>query len=337
MTHYSFNPMTKSQLSRRQALKKGGLLALSTATLPAFGQNSLLEQHKNKGAAQHSLPFRISLNTSTLMAYTLPVAVQIEKVAAAGFDGIELWMRDIMAYLEQGGTTAALKAKLQEGNLKLENSIGFFEWCSDDAAKRKEAIEQLREEMRIIHEIGGEHIAAPVMGISKLEPSKMHDYAERYRAILELEKETGVLPVLELWGMGALHLISDCAQMVIATGHPKATMLLDFYHVHRGGNSWDTVDVLNGAKLPVMHMNDYPAEPKFDQLTDADRVLPGAGVCPFDVIVPKLYHAGFRGGFSVELFNKGYWESMDADTLLQKSFESTVLVLSRALQKAGLY
>ncbi|ASV31695.1 sugar phosphate isomerase/epimerase family protein [Maribacter cobaltidurans] len=324
--------MNQSKISRRQAIKSGSLLALSVSTASAFAKNIY-----SKSPLDHSLPFRVSLNTSTLMAYKLPVDVQIEKVAAAGFDGIELWMRDIMTYLDQGGSTESLKRKLEEGNLKLENIIGFSEWCSDESEKREKAINQLREEMNIIKELGGSYIAAPIMGLSKLEPSKMQEYADRYKAILDLEEETGVIPVLELWGMGALHKISDCAQIVIATGHPKASILLDFYHVHRGGNSWDTVDVINGAKLPVMHMNDYPAEPTYDKLTDADRVLPGEGVCPFDYVVPKLYEAGFRGAFSVELFNKGYWESMDADTLLKKSFESSVLVLSSALQKAGLY
>ena len=324
--------MNQSKISRRQAIKSGSLLALSISTASAFAKNI-----HSKSPLDHSLPFRVSLNTSTLIAYKLSVDVQIEKVAAAGFDGIELWMRDIMTYLDQGGSTESLKRKLEEGNLKLENIIGFSEWCSDESEKREKAINQLREEMNIIKELGGSHIAAPIMGLSKLEPSKMQEYADRYKAILDLEEETGVIPVLELWGMGALHKISDCAQIVIATGHPKASILLDFYHVHRGGNSWDTVDVLNGAKLPVMHMNDYPAEPTYDKLTDADRVLPGEGVCPFDYVVPKLYEAGFRGAFSVELFNKGYWESMDADTLLKKSFESSVLVLSSALQKAGLY
>ena len=329
--------MSIKKISRRNVLKNGTLFAVSATSGLAFG-NSLSPNIKRiSQQPTHSLPFRVSLNTSTLMAYKLPVDVQIEKVAAAGFDGIELWMRDIMAYLEKGGTTQALREKLQAGNLKLENIIGFSEWCSDDPEKRKNALEQLRKEMTIIKELGGEHIAAPVMGISQLEPSKMGEYAERYRAILDLEAETGVIPVLELWGMGALHKISDCTQIVIATGHPKASILLDFYHVHRGGNSWDTVDVLNGAKLPVMHMNDYPAEPTYDKLTDADRVLPGEGVCPYNYVVPKLYEAGFRGAFSVELFNKGYWESMDADTLLKKSFESSVLVLSTALQKAGSY
>lgn len=329
--------MSTKNISRRNLIKTGTLFAVSATSGMALGFPKAPKSNLKIEEQTHTLPFRISLNTSTLMAYKLPVDVQIEKVAAAGFDGIELWMRDIMTYLDQGGSTESLKRKLQEGNLKLENIIGFSEWCSDEPEKREKAINQLREEMNIIKELGGSHIAAPIMVLSKLEPSKMQEYADRYKAILDLEEETGVIPVLELWGMGALHKISDCAQIVIATGHPKASILLDFYHVHRGGNSWDTVDVLNGAKLPVMHMNDYPAEPTYDKLTDADRVLPGKGVCPFDYVVPKLYEAGFRGAFSVELFNKGYWESMDADTLLKKSFESSVLVLSKALQEAGEY
>lgn len=329
--------MSDNKVSRRNILKTGTLFAFSASSGIAMGFPKFSSNIQKLERPSHSLPFRVSLNTSTLMAYKLPVDVQIEKVAAAGFDGIELWMRDIMAYLDQGGTSATLKEKLQQGNLKLENIIGFSEWCSDDPNKRGKAIDQLRKEMKIIKELGGEHIAAPIMGISKLEPSKMQVYAERYKAILDLEEETGVIPVLELWGMGALHRVSDCAQIVIATGHPKASILLDFYHVHRGGNSWDTVDVLNGAKLPVIHMNDFPTAPTYDKLTDADRVLPGEGVCPFDYVVPKLYSAGFRGAFSVELFNKGYWDSMDADTLLKKSFENTVLVLSKALQEAGEY
>ncbi len=329
--------MPKKKMTRRNVLKTGTLFAFSMSSGMALGfpKSTILISEIEKPS--HSLPFRVSLNTSTLMAYKLPVDVQIEKVAAAGFDGIELWMRDIMTYLDQGGSTKTLKEKLQHGNLKLENIIGFSEWCSDDSEKRDKAIDQLRKEMKIIKELGGEHIAAPIMGISKLDQTKMQEYADRYSAILELEKETGVLPVIELWGMGALHKIADCAQIVIETGHPKATMLLDFYHVHRGGNSWETLNVLNGGKLPVIHMNDYPAEPTFDKLTDADRVLPGEGVCPFDMVVPKLYTAGFRGAFSVELFNKEYWDSMDADNLLKKSFENTVLVLSKALQKAGMY
>jgi 2-keto-myo-inositol isomerase len=75
--------------------------------------------------------------------------------------------------------------------------------------------------------------------------------------------------------MGAFNKMADCARIVTDTEHPKTTMLLDFYHVYRGGNHWDTIDVRNGKKLPVIHMNDYPTTQTYYLLKYADRVLPG--------------------------------------------------------------
>jgi 2-keto-myo-inositol isomerase len=322
--------MNGNKISRRKAIGTSlkaslaamGGVALSTHARPAAVKTPLFK---------NQLPIRVSLNTSTLMPYKLPVDQQIALISEAGFDGVELWMRDIMAYLEAGGSAADLREKLEAGNLVLENIIGFSQWCNDDQEERKKAKEQLREEMEIIAAMGGKYIAAPVMGIKTLDRNMYDAYAERFLDILALEAETGVTPVIELWGAGALSKLSDCAQITIATGHPKATMLLDIYHLYRGGNSWDTLDCLNGHRLPVIHMNDYPASPARETLTDADRVFPGDGVCPFDKVISKLYLAGFRGAFSVELFNKGYWESMDAKTILKNSYEKTVKVVAHAL------
>lgn len=320
----------KNKISRRKAIATS--LKVSLAAMGGYAFKSNLPYPENS-ALKKKLPIRISLNTSTLLHYKLDVDVQIDMVANAGFDGVELWMRDIKAYLEKGGTSEQLKRKLVERGLILENIIGFSKWCSDDPEERKMAMEQLREEMMIIAQMGGKFIAAPVQGIESLDRNKYDDYAERYSAILKLGDETGVTPILELWGMGALNKVSDCAQIAIATGHPKAAMLLDFYHVYRGGNDWDTVDLLNGNRLPVIHINDYPSSPSYELLKDSDRVLPGEGVCPFNELIPKLYNAGFRGGFSVELFNKGYWETMDAETMLKNSYEKTYAVVEKALVK----
>lgn len=321
----------KNNISRRKALSTSFKVSIAAVSGYALSSNVLQASPSAKQLKLDKLPIRISLNTSTLLHYKLPVDVQIDMVADAGFDGIELWMSDIKTFLDKGGSASQLKEKLQARNLLLENIIGFSKWCSDDLEERKTALIQLREEMIITAALGGKFIAAPVQGITALDPLKMEEYAERFKTILALGDETGVTPVLELWGMGALNKVADCAQIVIATGHPKATMLLDFYHVYRGGNSWDTIDILNGKKLPVIHMNDYPATPAYHLLKDADRVLPGEGVCLFDEVIPKLYHAGFRGGFSVELFNKGYWDTMDAKTLLKHSYEKTYNIVQKAL------
>lgn len=321
----------KNKISRRKAIGNGLKASFLALTGYGFATSSKEVNHLEKEDKENKLPIRVSLNASTLLHYKLDVNVQIDMVSEAGFDGIELWMSDIKRFLKDGGTTKHLKNKLQTNDLVLENIIGFSKWCSDSSEERKQALEQLREEMMITAALGGQYIAAPVQGIATLDRNNYDDYTNRYNAILKLGEETGVTPIIELWGMGALHKVADCAQIAIATGHPKATILLDFYHVYRGGNDWDTIDLLNGKRLPVIHMNDYPDTPSYEKLKDSDRVLPGEGVCPFDIVIPKLYHAGFRGGFSVELFNKGYWERMDAKTLLKHSYEKTYNVVQKAL------
>jgi 2-keto-myo-inositol isomerase len=324
--------MTTKKISRRKVIQNSLLASVSVIGGQALMASTPKTVPVKNLEAKRKLPFGISLNASTILAYKLPVDQQIDMIAGAGFDGTELWMRDVKSFLENGGSSSQLKEKLESGNLVLENVIAFSNWCSDDAGERKAALDLMHEEMAITASLGGKFIAAPVQGVKSWDCSNFDEYTDRYNAILKLGDETGVTPLIELWGAGTLNKVADCAKIVIATGHPKASMLLDFYHIYRGGNSWDTLDCLNGGKLPVIHMNDYPASPAREQLTDADRILPGKGVCPFDKILPRLYEAGFRGALSVELFNKGYWAKMDAKTMLRESYEATYEVIIRSLK-----
>ena len=324
--------MTKRNLSRRQFLGSGGLALLGMVG----GYGFIAESGSNRTTKNipSTLPFRISLNTSTIRAYNLTVEQQIDAVAEAGYDGIELWVSDVNAYLNSGGTTSSLASRLKEKNLVLENMIGFAPWFTEDLEARARGLEQLEREMKVVSEIGGKYIAAPVQGVRALYRTMLDDYAVRYRTILELSDLTEVVPILELWGHAALSNLADEAWIVIATGHPKASMLLDFYHLYRGGNSWETLDILNFSKMPVFHINDFPDTPPREQLKDADRVFPGDGICPFNILVPRLYNAGFRGAFSIELFNQSYWDTMDVKTLLKTGYEKTLNVLTKSI--AGL-
>jgi sugar phosphate isomerase/epimerase len=55
-------------------------------------------------------------------------------------------------------------------------------------------------------------------------------------------------------------------------------------------------------------MNDYPAEPGREAITDADRVYPGDGVAPLGPMLRDLRDVGFDGYLSLELFNPTYWK-----------------------------
>jgi len=281
----------------------------------------------NTEESKNPAPFRISLNVSTIRPYKLPVDQQIKVCGTAGFDGIELWVSDLEAYREKGGSWRDLATMLKDNRLILENIIGFAQWAVDDQSRRNAGLQQMQREMEMTATLGGKYIAAPMGGINRLN-SSLDDYAERFLRVIEAGKAVGVTPLLELWGSGALNRLSAAAYITIATGHPDANLLLDFYHLYRGGNSFDSLNLINVAHLPVFHMNDYPPAPPREQLNDSDRVYPGDGVCPFDTLIPLLYKGGFRGAFSVELFNEGYCQDHTVEQVLATTLEKTRKIIT---------
>ncbi|MDR2036321.1 MAG: sugar phosphate isomerase/epimerase [Bacteroidales bacterium] len=311
-------------LVRRDFLKKSSLLVAA-----GFSGINLFASERAK--LRKTPSFRISLNTSTIEPYKLPVTKQIELCAETGFDGIELWISDIQQYLNQGGKVSVLAGHIQSSGLKLENMIGFAAWASDDDTVRKKGQIQMKEEMELTARLGGRYIAAPVIGISKIDGSKLEVYADRYRHILEEGEKIGITPLLELWGAGTLNKLSDASHIAIGAAHKSANLLLDFYHLYRGNNSFDSLMMVNTSRMPLFHINDYPSTLKREQLSDSDRVYPGDGICPFPSIIPELFENGFRGAFSVELFNKEYCSQNTVQQVLLTSLNKTRKVIEAAL------
>jgi sugar phosphate isomerase/epimerase len=133
--------------------------------------------------------------------------------------------------------------------------------------------------------------------------------AERYRALLELGDQFGVVPQVEVWGFSeTLSRLGEAAHVAIDAGHPRACILADVYHLYKGGSSLEGLKLLSGNAIHVFHMNDYPASPPRDTISDAQRVFPGDGVAPLTELFRTLRAIGFRGMLSLELFNRDYWK-----------------------------
>jgi sugar phosphate isomerase/epimerase len=96
--------------------------------------------------------------------------------------------------------------------------------------------------------------------------------------------------------------------VITEAAHPDACALLDIFHIYRGGSDFSGLRMFSGAAMHVLHVNDYPAQPPREKLTDADRVYPGDGVAPVAQILRDLRASGFCGMLSLELFNRKLWE-----------------------------
>lgn len=241
-------------------------------------------------------------------------------ISAAGYDGIEPWIREIQVYRESGGKLADLKQRLDDRGLQVEGAIGFANWIVDDDARRKNGLEELKRDMDLISQLGGTRIAAPPAGGTN-EPLNLDRVAERYATALELGKSMGVTPLVELWGPSAtLHRLGELMYVVVECGDPDAALLLDVYHIYRGGSDFRGLSLVDGGATKILHMNDYPDIPR-DKIGDKDRVFPGDGVAPIASILRTMISAGFRGVLSLELFNPTYWED-DIEKVLAKGLKS---------------
>jgi 2-keto-myo-inositol isomerase len=297
--------MNQRKWTRRQALAQTGLLAGSAL---ACGKSVGAESSVPPAGTTNEPTFRFSLNTATIRGQKLGIVKEIEIASQAGYSGIEPWMDSIQQYVSNGGTLKDLRQRLADSGLTVEGAIGFPEWIVDDDGRRATGLERAKREMDQVAQIGGRRFAAPPAGATDLPKLDLLKAAERYRALLEIGDQIGVVPQMELWGFSKnLNHLGECVCVAVETGHPKACVLVDVYHLHKGGSDYHGMGLLGTTTMHVFHMNDFPAEPGRDKIDDSYRVYPGDGVGPLPDILRTLRNTGGAKVLSLELFNRQYW------------------------------
>lgn len=314
-------------MNRREVLRQGLAAGAAALALDRMAGPGLAQPAGGNGVKGGAFP--ISLNTSTLRGHKLPLTELIEIAARAGYQGIEPWMDELDRHVQSGGSLKDVGKRLKDLDLKVTGGIAFFEWMVDDEGRRKAGFEQARRRLEQFAQIGATHLAAPPAG--DVKNVKLLAAAERYHDLLELAEDTGVTPAVEIWGPAPnLYRLGQAVCVAMEARHPKACVLPDVFHLHRGGSGLAAIRRLNGNLLAGFHFNDYPASPPADQLKDADRVYPGDGVAPLGQLFRDLRDIGYRGAISIELFNPEYYKQ-DPAHVAKTALEKTRRVMTEAL------
>ena len=308
--------MPKDIISRRNSLKLLGTSAIAPL-IPAIS--------KINSEPQSTIPpasFRYCLNMSTIRGHNLGFIKELETASKAGFRSVEIWMNSLQTYLTNGGTPKEAKKRIDDLGLTIENCIGFAEWIVDEEDRRKKSLDLMKKEMDLLVQIGCQRTAAPPAGATQTPGLDLRKAAERYRTILELGDTISVVPHLELWGFSKnLSRVSEVFYVALESGHPSAKVLLDVYHLYKGGSPVETLSLINPYSVEILHMNDYPAQLSSSVITDADRLYAGDGVAPIKQVLRALSKKDKPLVLSTEVFNKNYYAQdalLVAKTALQK-------------------
>lgn len=251
------------------------------------------------------LPFKLSLNTSTLIPFRLGVKDQIRIAAEAGYEGIELWVRDIEVYLADGGDLNQLKRYISGTGLQVVNAIAFWTWSDRDSDQRSRGFEQAQREMELLAELGCTAAAAPPFG--NVKDVSLDEIALHFAELAALARRIGIEPYLEFWGRAErLNTLRDAVYVADVSGVTDAKILIDPFHMYTGGSELQDMEGVPGEQIGIVHVNDYPAAPSRDSIQDSHRVFPGDGIAPSEALVKQLMNSGYQGYLSLELFMEHY-------------------------------
>jgi 2-keto-myo-inositol isomerase len=247
--------------------------------------------------------FTYCLNTSTIKPAGMLEKIRI--AAEAGYGAIELWHDDMDAYVRDGGSLDDIKKALADGGLQVPTTISLKGWFESDGEEYRSALEECRRRMRQGAEVGATYvIAGPPAGVAD------HDRgSEHYRELLALGREIGIRPAMEFLGfVEDINTIEDGLEILEKAGDPDGTIVLDPFHVFRGGGDAQSITKIPGERIAIFHFNDAPANPPREQQHDRNRVYPGDGHLDLKHMVQLVRGTGYRGCISLELFNEALWQ-----------------------------
>jgi 2-keto-myo-inositol isomerase len=253
----------------------------------------------------------ICLNASTIRP--APLMDKIEVAAKAGYDMLELWINEIEKYEQAGGNPKELGELIKSKGLRVPNVIGLWDCMpmADDAFAA--SLPATKNRMRLSAAVGSKHVAAiPVPDRADFD---LKTGISRYKELLKIGREEyGIIVAFEFVGFfKGIYRMGQAAGIAIDTDDAEACLIMDSFHLYRGGSGFNGIKHLNGDFIADFHINDVPAEPARETLGDKHRIYPGDGILPLVQLLKDLKTIGYRGPLSLEIFNE---EEYKKDPLL---------------------
>ena len=264
---------------------------------------------------------RLALHTWTLDTTPLPDALRAAR--AAGWPAVELRRIDFARAAEAGQSADSVLDLVRASGLAVACVGGQLGWMFADGEERAPAP---RSDGRVLP------VGARPRRVDGHEPrrpwAKATWPAPRPRSARSATSAPahGVRIALEPPSQAAqLNSVDRLREVIARANHPSCGLLLDAYHLHRGGGGLRAVEDLDASEIAYVQFSDVPASGLQPGQT-LDRLPPGQGVVPFREFFRLVADTGYPGHCSYEAPNPAAW-ARDPETVAREALAATRAVL----------
>ncbi|MGU3523028.1 bifunctional sugar phosphate isomerase/epimerase/4-hydroxyphenylpyruvate dioxygenase family protein [Enterobacteriaceae bacterium C23F] len=241
---------------------------------------------------------------------TLPE--KLSAIADAGYQGVEIFENDLLYYT---GSPADVRQMAADLGLQITLFQPFRDFEGASRPQFLANLERARRKFELMHQLGCDtlllcsNVAADTSPDIDLQISDL-------RALAELAQREGIHVGYEAlaWGTHVNHW-HQAWQRVKAVDSPAMGIVLDSFHVLALGDNLSRLDEVPVDKITFLQLADAPLM-KMDVLEWSRhfRCFPGQGELPVVEFARDLTRRGYRGPWSLEVFNDGFRASPNGAT-----------------------
>ena len=223
-----------------------------------------------------------------------PLEAILDGAAAAGFGAVGLDRHTVARHVDAGGNVERLGEELRARGLSCTD-IGVLPLGTPGVGDAAELL------ARLASATGADTCIA-----AHYAPTSFEAAARELTASAEILAAAGATLALEFVVYGPLRSLDDATDLCEAVGWDRCRLLVDTWHVFRGGEPLSRLRSLGGEQIGLVHLNDGAATPHDDAVLEGrfGRLLPGCGAFPLSEFAAAVEATGYRGPVGVEVLSE---------------------------------
>ncbi len=226
---------------------------------------------------------------------------KIDAIAAAGFDGIEIFESDLLAY---PAAPSEVRRMITSAGLRLPILQPFRDFEGLPEPYRSRAFERAERKFDLMGSLGTDLLLV----CSNVAPIALGGFdraADDLRELGERAAKRGLRIGFEALSWGR-HVSDhrDAWEIVSRADHPAVGIVLDSFHTLALGIDLNSVRQIPGKRIFHVHLADAPPiELDLLSLSRHFRSMPGQGTLDVTGFLSAVEAAGYTGYVSLEIFN----------------------------------